>query len=245
MIIAAAQTVPKKRNIEENIKDHCRLITLAAENQVQLIVFPELSLTGYERDLAAQQRFVADDTRIAPLVELAAQKSMIVIAGAPIFIEAKLYIGAFILYPDGSIAMYTKQYLHEGEEAFFTPSFNYNPQIQLENETFNLAICADTANPQHPKAAALAGCSIYLASVFNSPKGMNEANSFLASYAHTYKMNVLMANYGGPSWICDAGGKSAFWTSDGEKSLALDDSGEGLLIAEKVDVNWRLKKIMS
>ena len=51
--IAAAQTIPVKGNIAENIKRHEKLIKYAAEKEVDILLFPELSLTGYEMELAS------------------------------------------------------------------------------------------------------------------------------------------------------------------------------------------------
>ncbi len=48
MILAAAQTNPKRGDIESNLIDHYNLIELASKNQVDLIVFPEMSITRYE-----------------------------------------------------------------------------------------------------------------------------------------------------------------------------------------------------
>jgi predicted amidohydrolase len=50
IILAAAQTKPKRGDIDSNLLDHYRLVELAAINKANLIVFPELSITGYERE---------------------------------------------------------------------------------------------------------------------------------------------------------------------------------------------------
>ena len=47
LIIAAAQTIPVKGNVDINIERHIDLINQAYEKGVSLIVFPELSLTVY------------------------------------------------------------------------------------------------------------------------------------------------------------------------------------------------------
>jgi predicted amidohydrolase len=50
--IAVAQTVPIRGDVDANIEQHLRLIRVAAQEQAQVLVFPELSLTGYEVDIA-------------------------------------------------------------------------------------------------------------------------------------------------------------------------------------------------
>lgn len=51
--IGLAQITPKLGDVEANLAQHLKTIEEAAENGVELLVFPELSLTGYRlRDLA-------------------------------------------------------------------------------------------------------------------------------------------------------------------------------------------------
>lgn len=50
MILAAAQTKPTQGNIEANLQDHYNLIEMAVQNGAQLITFPEMSITGNERE---------------------------------------------------------------------------------------------------------------------------------------------------------------------------------------------------
>ncbi|WP_309674307.1 nitrilase-related carbon-nitrogen hydrolase, partial [Pseudomonas sp.] len=57
LIIAAAQSISIAGDLAANIVWHQRFMQVAAEQGVQLLVFPELSLTGYERGLAAELAF--------------------------------------------------------------------------------------------------------------------------------------------------------------------------------------------
>ena len=84
MILAAAQTNPKHDHIKANLNDHCKLIELAAKNGADLIVFPEMSITGYEREKAKNFVFDVLDPRLNTLLKLAVDNKIIVIAGAPI-----------------------------------------------------------------------------------------------------------------------------------------------------------------
>lgn len=70
MILASAQTSPKRFDINANLKDHYRLIELAAKNDADLILFPELSITGYEREKASELKFEKDDLRLVELRKL-------------------------------------------------------------------------------------------------------------------------------------------------------------------------------
>ncbi|MES2382011.1 MAG: carbon-nitrogen hydrolase family protein [Bacteroidota bacterium] len=238
MKIAAAQTKPIDGNIEANLAAHFHLAAKAADYGVQLIVFPELSLTGYQRESASQLAFIENDSRLDKLKSLAVDKNIITVIGAPIQIKTQLHIGTFILHPDNSTSIYTKQFLHQGEEVFFAPNFEFNPTIKLEDELISLAICADITNPLHPANASKNKTTLYVASLFYTPNGIAEAFEQLSQYANLYAMNILMANYTGQSYIYDAAGQSAFWNNKGHLITQLTSDEEALLIVTKENNQW-------
>jgi predicted amidohydrolase len=243
MILASAQTSPKRFNINANLTDHYRLIELAAKNGADLILFPELSISGYEREKAKELIFEKDDSRLDGLIKLSVENKIVVIAGAPIRIGENLYIGVFIIKPDNTISIYTKQFLHTGEDIIYKSSFDYNPVIEIKNERISIAICADINNPKHPENAKKKDTSIYLASIFFEPNDMQKAYRTLSSYAEKFSMNVLMSNYTGQSWGLDGGGQSGFWDKNGNLVSNLNDSDSGLLLIEKMNNEWIEKKI--
>lgn len=238
MKIAAAQTKPTDGNIEANLATHFHLASLAADHGVKLIVFPELSLTGYQRESAMQLAFIEKDPRLDKLKALAVDKNIIIVAGAPIQIATKLHIGTFILQPDNTSSIYTKQFLHQGEEVFFTPNFEFNPTIQLEDELISLAICADITTPIHPANAGKSNTTLYIASLFYTPNGITEAFQQLSHYANLHAMHILMANYTGQSYVYEAAGQSAFWNNKGHLVSQLKNNEEALLIVAKENNQW-------
>lgn len=241
MILAAAQTKPTRGNIETNLLDHYSLIELAVQNKAQLIAFPEMSITGYERENAKELALKKEDSRLNHLKKLASENNITIIAGAPIEIESKLFIGEFVISPDNSVSIYTKQFLHEGEDEFFQPSFDYNPMLEIEKQKISFAICADIDNALHPENAKKKETDIYIASIFFSPNGIPNAYRDLQNYAEKHKMNVLMSNFSGESWGSPSAGQSAFWNSKGELVGQMNESDSGLLIVEKQNDNWKSK----
>src|SRR5262245_8674427 len=109
--IAVAQTCPVKGDVPANVEEHLRLARVAASEGAQVVLFPELSLTGYELGLADALAFTEDDPRLAPLLDAAATHATTLIVGAPVRIGSWLHIGAFLLFPDGKNAIYTKHHL--------------------------------------------------------------------------------------------------------------------------------------
>ncbi len=81
--VAVAQTRPVRGDVPANLDEHVRLALLAAAEGAQVVVFPELSLTGYELDLAEKLAFTEADPRLMPLLDLAHSSGMILVVGAP------------------------------------------------------------------------------------------------------------------------------------------------------------------
>ncbi len=244
MIVASAQTNPHQKSIEENFADHYQMINQASEHGAQLIVFPEMSLTGYVRERAQELSFSENDSRLKQLQQLSADKNIIIIAGAPITMEDSLYIGAFIIKPDHTTSVYTKQFLHTGEEVYFNASFNYNPTFNIGDETISIAICADINNPLHPENASNASTTFYVASIFYTPSGISEAYNDLSAYAKKYHMNILMSNYCGNSYDYEAAGQSVFFDKNGKMIAQLNGRDTGLLLLENTNGFWAEKAII-
>ena len=67
MKICVAQTRPVKGDIQSNIDNHKKLIDLAVSFGADKVIFPELSLTGYEPHLAKELATNQDDCRFSML----------------------------------------------------------------------------------------------------------------------------------------------------------------------------------
>ncbi len=238
MILAAAQTKPIQADIDFNLDEHYKFVKLAVKHKAELITFPELSITSYVRENAEKLAFTENDPRLFYLKKLAAEHNIIIIAGAPIKVDGDLYIGSFVIKPNNQTEIYTKQFLHSGEELFFQSSFDYNPQIKIGKEKLLLAICADIDHPEHAENACALGTTVYLPSIFFSKKGIPEAYKNLSSYAKRHSMNILMSNFGGTVWGNQAAGKSAFWNNTGELVASINHNESGLLLVKKVYNEW-------
>jgi predicted amidohydrolase len=255
--VAAAQTIPQRGDVRANLDAHLRLILAAAEHDVSLIVFPELSLTGYELDLAGELAFARDDPRLDLLIDAASECGMTLVAGAPAWLDGRLYIGAFILSPDRAVDLYTKHHLgaftaavNPGgpvppAEASVFASGTFNPLLRFDRHTAAIAICADIGRPSHAEQAAIRGATIYLASTFVVPHDFDADTGRLASYAARHRMTVVFANYGGPSGGLPSAGRSAIWSADGELLARLEASGAGLVVATETGAGWRAEAFVA
>jgi predicted amidohydrolase len=238
LVLAAAQSVSVPGDISANIGRHIQLAKLGADHGANLIVFPELSLTGYELSLAAKNIVSSDDPRLDALKHLARKARVSIVVGAPMIAqEQKLHIGALALLPDGSVLTYTKQHLHPGEEAIFTPGLGGSTFV-TGGATVALAICADTSHPEHAAHAAERGANIYAAGVLVTEKGYQADAGLMQRYARQHHMAVLMANHGAPTggWI--PAGRSAIWSEEGNLVIASNGRGDALVLARMHDASW-------
>ena len=238
LTLAAAQSVSIAGDVHANIQQHLRLMRAAAEQGVQLLVFAELSLTGYEPSLAASLAIDPEDPVLAPLREMARELRLTAVVGMPIRLAAQagVLIGALVLGADGSLAVYTKQHLHPGEEVAFVPGQG-GAALQWGEDRIALAVCADFSHASHPRAAAESGANVYAAGVLISEGGYATDSALLQGYAVEHGMLVLMANHGGPSggWAC--AGRSAIWSAEGLLAEA-PDTGNALVIAHREGGRW-------
>src|SRR5688572_3268473 len=254
--IAVAQTIPVRGDVDANVAQHLRLVTIAAEEHAQVLVFPELSLTGYELGLACALAFSKHDARLAPLAEAARSHSMTLIAGAPVGAGALLHIGAFIVSPDGAIDLYTKHHLGAFSESASCDGIvppaeatvfhagTENPLVRINGSIAAVAVCADTGRAAHAQAAAARGVRAYLASMFVIPSELERETSRLSAYAKRHALVVAFANVGGPSGGLASGGRSAIWADNGELIAQLDTSGTGVAVAVESDNGWRGATVM-
>ena len=250
LAIAVAQTQPVAGAVEANVAEHLRLAAMAAAEGAEVVVFPELSLTGYELAAAGELAFSAADPRLAPLLELASARAVRLVVGAPVRCGAKLHIGAFILSSDGSCKLYTKRHLGvfpgdaspDGavpppESAFFHPG-RRDPLIPCGGGTAALAVCADVGRPSHPRRAAARGATSYLASMFVIPSDFEIEAMRLRTYAERHGMVTALANFGGPSGGLAAAGRSAIWSETGELIVQLEERGAAVAVAARKESGW-------
>ncbi len=236
-VLAAAQAIPRRGDVDANVEHHARLVEAAAQEGTRVLVFPELSLTGYELDLAAGLAFDEDDDRLRPLRALSRIHRMTLVVGAPVWSAVGLHIGAFILAPNGSVSLYTKRHFGAGEEALVQAGTR-DPLVGIGGGTAAVAVCADANRPSHAQEAADRGADTYLVSSFITPSELETRTASLRGYARRHSMTVVFANYGGPSGGLAAGGRSAVWSDDGEPIVRLDGPGCGLAVAIERDRGW-------
>ena len=226
-------------NPEANVQQHLRLVQAAARHAVQWLVFPELSLTGYE--LAHLDSLAAQITpaTLQPLQAAAQQYAMAITVGLPVQLAGldTPCIAALTLHPQGTPTLYCKQYLHGSEQQYASPSPDaHKPHVQALTRAGSpplhiaSAICFDSNQGAHAQAAADAGAQVYAAGVLVSPQGYAPDSALWQQAAQRHGLCVLVANHGAPSGPWASAGRSACWGPDGTLLGEVPGLGEALLV---------------
>jgi predicted amidohydrolase len=140
MRIAVAQTRPVAGDVERNIAGHLRLIDLAASLRSELVVSKHHSITGYEPALAANLATSQHDPRFKVFQDVSDRQHITIGVGAPTRSRDGLHISMILFRPNQSPYVYSKMYLHSGEEAFFVPGPESTGLI-CDNANVAFAIC--------------------------------------------------------------------------------------------------------
>ena len=232
--IAAAQSRSIDADIAANIERHLIFIDAAAQARTQLLVFPELSLSGYNLDRLAALALTPADPRLAPIAARARTHGMTIVAGAPLAGAGdKPHIGAIAFAPDGSTALYRKHFLYAGEDQYAAPGAAISQVIDVRAVPVALAICFDTHDQRHPHAAVMAGATLYAAGSVVTPAGIDSELTTLAGYARLFSMGILFANHGGRTGAYASAGRSSIWLPDGQLLVQADGPGECLVTGDE------------
>lgn len=106
-------------NVKENMKRHLAMMREAKEKRVSIVIFPELSLTGYTcGDLFFQRRLLDDVTDALLTLKDEMPEEIIAVVGAPLEIEGALYNCAVVLHKGEIISAVPKTFLPNNGEFY-------------------------------------------------------------------------------------------------------------------------------
>ena len=165
--LALAQISSKRENKEENLQKIEKFTMKAKEQGADLVIFPELSLTGYVlHDQIYELAEVVPGPSTAKVEELAKKTGMYIIFGIPELsgkTKATIFNTAVFVGPEGFIGKFRKMYLPTHsvfeEKRYFRPGYQtavFNTPIG----NIGLFICYDIFFPEVCRLIRLKGAEL-------------------------------------------------------------------------------------
>lgn len=195
--IAAAQYTARNRSVAENITWHLRFIEAAAKCACQLIVFPEMSLTGPGNQTPLPPP--PDQKLLTPLSEAASRHGMTIVVGLPVEMNGERCKGVAIFIPDSAAPLT----LQQGQGTCLTPNARHISILAPEAQGHDL-------DP---------GASLLAASTCTSDFQQLQSGQHLQRLAHRYAIAVLKSNYTDGSALWDENGQLIVRADKGELLL--------------------------
>lgn len=161
MRVGFIQYSPHFGAVEQNIET---AVDLIGRVEADLLVLPELCMTGYLMTSGAELMSLAEDVpdgrTTEALCRVARAKSCFIVAGMPEKSGKKIYNSAVLVGPDGFCGVYRKIHLFFEEKRWFSPGDGEFPVYDLPVGRVGIMICFDWFFPESMRSLALRGAQI-------------------------------------------------------------------------------------
>jgi predicted amidohydrolase len=235
--VAAGQPPCQPTELAANVATAASFVRAAHDEGAELLVLPELYLSGYVLDAIAQDPSLlidVDDARLDPISEACRDAHTALVVGAPTRgASGATYISALVFGRNGQrTGQYDKQFVTaEERDAGFSVGAG-DVAITIDGWRVGLGICWDAAFPEHARASALDGCHAYaVGGLFNRGDGERKRAIRGAARAVDNAMYVVFANHVGPQGGYVGSGHSAVWDPSGDVRADAGLDVPGLAVA--------------
>jgi NAD+ synthase (glutamine-hydrolysing) len=256
--VALAQIAPALGQLDANLARHHELLTDARAKGADLVIFPELGLTGYQlQDLASEVAMRLDDPRLADLAAATRDLSAVVS-----FVEEsadhRLFIAAALLENGEVCHVHRKVFLPTyglfDERRFFAHGDMLRAVPSRLGVGIGLAICEDFWHLPVPQLLALDGAQI-LINVSSSPGrdlaatnevGLGTATSWrglMRTYAQLTTTFVIFCNRVGVDESISFWGGSEVIGPNGAAIFSAPLYDEGLFTVDIATADIRRERI--
>lgn len=200
--VGIAQIAPELMDIEANVEKHIDYIRKAEKEGVELLVFPELSLTGYHFDETFPDIAISAKDNVLTRIAQAAPEMRVIVG----FVEES---NASLLYNSAAVLQHGKvAFIHRKvnlptygdlvEDKWFSEGRTINT-FEVADWQAGLLLCADMWNPGLVNLLALQGAKMLIAPInsandsvkFDNPSNWRRTVSF---YSFMYGMPIILAN---------------------------------------------------
>lgn len=210
LTIGAAQPPCVPYDVETNAAAHAAIVRDAG---VRVVVFPELSLTGYELDAPALD---PGDVKLRPIVDACATSRTVALVGAPSANHDGDHISIVRVDEHGAEVVYRKMWLSDQEAERFTAGTE--PAIVVvDGWRIGLAICKDTGVVEHAGVTARQGMDVYAAGVLDSADDASIQEERALRIIRDHQVWVVIASFAGSTGggYQRAAAQSRIWSPEG------------------------------
>lgn len=141
-----------------------KIVSLLGETRFDLLVLPELALTGYLMPSRAKVRELAEEFDVGASCEffrkLARKHDGSIVFGFAESAGDKVFNSAAMICPDGRAYLYRKVHLFNCEKEWFDPSDTGFEVVEFRGAKIGMMICFDWLFPESARTLMLKGAEI-------------------------------------------------------------------------------------
>lgn len=161
--VAVAQVAPRMLDLAANIELTADAVAAARARGADIVVLPELCLSGYMFDTAEEVRACAvepDHPAFARWSAALGAGPGIVVGGFAERSGDDVHISAAVLDGSGVLAVYRKTHLWNREKRFFTPGVAAPPVVDTPFGRVSVLVCYDLEFPEMARSVTLRGADL-------------------------------------------------------------------------------------
>lgn len=211
LLLAVAQPYCEARNVSANARAHAQAVR---EAHARVVIFPELSLTGYELDAAPVG---VNDAALQPIIDACADCDSIAFVGAPVEDDGQRFIATLRIDETGAVVAYRKSHLGGEELSRFAPG-DGPTAVEVDGWRLGTAICKDTGVAEHTAGTAALGVDVYVAGLVHLPDELEEQDARGGRIAAACGAYVAFASFAGATGggYNATAGESTIWAPTGQ-----------------------------
>jgi predicted amidohydrolase len=169
VVVACCQLAPRIGEAEANRAGALAAVEAAADDGAQVVVLPELAVSGYVFADAQEARRLAepiDGPTVGGWARIARERGLVVVGGlCEVDDDGVLRNSAVLVDAGGVRAVYRKAHLWDREDLVFTPGAEAPPVVETALGRIAMMVCYDLEFPEWVRLPALAGADLLCAPV--------------------------------------------------------------------------------
>lgn len=233
--VVLAQLTPKLRDVAENVRTV--EVIVAEHASADLVVFPELFLSGYVTNGLDELALDLDGAEVRAVARAARENDTAVIVGAPERLPDGIANSAICVDRDGNVlACYRKAHLFGEEQGAFVAGEEL-VIVEIGGVEVGLLICFDVEFPEVARSLALAGADLLITISANMEPFGRDHEVFCAARALENGVPHLYVNQVGEGEVFTFAGGTTAVSADGDRLAGAGTSEE--VIGLQLDLSAR------